>query len=154
MFLSFWVFLCFAFCSPSSFFIFITSFSTLSINASGDEWDTLPSQPMPSGSSTSASWSSGVHREGGKGWENLFFAFQESSMLCLGLISGSKFCVKECTDGKSCGIPTRKTKVDSNKIYILETESKVFFLKHVESNSCNRENQRGFPQDLNPGNWV
>ena len=71
---------------------------------------------------------------GGANEKSLFLPPSEGG-ICLGNISGSKFCTKACLDGKSCGIPThatRKFKASSEHVYILEAETKAFCEPRLE----------------------
>ncbi len=67
---------------------------------------------------------------GGGGQKQLFlFDIKGSVSPCLGSVSGLKFCIKDCIDGKTCGVPThatRKAKVETFRFYVKENEAKAF----------------------------
>lgn len=72
---------------------------------------------------------------GGRGNEKSLFLLPTERGICLGNISGSKFCTKMCVDGRSCGIPThasRKFRASSDHVYILEAETKAFCEPRLE----------------------
>jgi hypothetical protein len=117
----------------------------------GDAWDMLlsPSSssatpPTLRSAATSSSSSSGEYNAfsfvcsvlaggdgnggGGSGGNRLFLLTSESEE-CLGGISGSKFCLKTCVDGKSCGIAThanRKARLPVDFLFVMENYTKAF----------------------------
>jgi predicted nucleic acid-binding Zn-ribbon protein len=70
------------------------------------------------------------------------FLLESESNVCLGSISGSKFCLKPCVDGKSCGIPThatRKARVPTDFLFVMENDSKAFCDPRLDASRLEEE---------------
>jgi hypothetical protein len=79
------------------------------------------------GSSVATGGGGGTGTQAGGG-KRLFWV-SSADAVCFGSIGGSKICVRPCSGGKSCGIPThgsRKAKVVVDAFYVMENDQKIY----------------------------